>query len=300
MKINFPNDIMIEVTNECNLKCITCYSHQDNREKKYMSKYIFEKIINEIPYKKNKTISLYNYWEPLLHPNIWYFVKYAKDNWVKSVKIATNWTFLSSKKSLELINSWLDYISVSIDWITQEIYEKFRIWWNLKKIISNLQKLVKLKNILWKWPIIELQFIIMSLNEHQIENIEILAKKIWVNILRYKTVLIKEKKWNYLIPKNDSYSRYIPTNKINCNKAQEWIVVNVDWTVIPCCYITDKQIKNYKLWNILKDSFENIFYSEKSINFIKQTTENKNKLEYCNKCQEWNLNLDYKVINLQW
>ena len=33
MKIDFPKDIMIEITNNCNLKCITCYSHQDWRKK---------------------------------------------------------------------------------------------------------------------------------------------------------------------------------------------------------------------------------------------------------------------------
>jgi sulfatase maturation enzyme AslB (radical SAM superfamily) len=76
----FPKDIMIEVTNECNLRCTTCYSHQDAREKSYMSREIFEQIIDSIPEKREKTLSLYNYGEPLMHKEIHHFVEYAKIN----------------------------------------------------------------------------------------------------------------------------------------------------------------------------------------------------------------------------
>jgi hypothetical protein len=62
----------------------------------------------------------------------------------------------------------------------------------------------------------------MSLNENQVKDIELLAKKLKVNILRYKTVLIKEKKWKYLLPKNRSYSRYNTLIQKNyCNKPKE-------------------------------------------------------------------------------
>lgn len=297
---NFPNDIMIEVTNECNLRCTTCYSHQDDRPKKYMDLYVFKKIIDEIPEKNTKTISLYNYWEPLLHKQIWEFVEYAKQNWIKNIKIATNGTFLTANKSVELIQSWLDYISISVDWTTQEIYEKFRVWWNLNQVLKNTQVLVKLKEKLWYWPMIELQFIIMSHNENQVENIKLLAEKLWVDILRYKTVLIKNKKWSHLKPENKDYTRYEKIEKTNsCLKPKEWIVINVDWKVIPCCYITDKYIDIHTLWNINGNNLVDLYNSNKSKNFIENVEKNKQSVDYCKDCEEWNLNLDYKVIKLK-
>ncbi len=297
MQTNFPKDIMIEVTNICNLRCTTCYSHQDSREKDYMKFNTFKKIIDEIPNKKNKTISLYNYWEPLLHKKIWEFISYAKQNQIKNIKIATNWTHLTTEKSLELIKAWLDYISISVDWTTQKIYEQFRKWWNLNTVLTNIKKLVNLKQKLWTWPIIELQFIIMSHNEHQVTSIEKLAKNLWVDILRYKTVLIKEIKWKHLIPNEKGYSRYKKTNKNYCNKPKEWIVINFDWTVIPCCYITDKQIEKYSIWNVNDDNLEKLFYSEKSQDFVRKVEEDKSKIEYCKGCDEGNLDLDYRVVN---
>jgi hypothetical protein len=62
----------------------------------------------------------------------------------------------------------------------------------------------------------------MSHNEKQIKNIEMLAKKLKIDILRLKTVLIKEKKWDYLLPKNEKYSRYKNNLNLNyCNKPKE-------------------------------------------------------------------------------
>lgn len=297
----FPNDIMIEVTNECNLKCITCYSHQDGREKKYMDFSVFKKIIDELPYKDYKTISLYNYGEPLMHKQISEFVSYAKQNWIKNVKIATNGTFLNAKKSLELIKAWLDYISISVDGTSQEIYEKFRVGWNLSLVMKNIAILEKLKEKLWYGPIIELQFIIMAHNEKQIENIKLLAEKLWVDVLRYKTVLIKEKKWSSLIPNDKKYSRYLNLEKSNsCMKPVEWVVVNVDWKVIPCCYITDKYIDVHTLWNIVETNLVDLYNSKKSQDFVRSVVNNKQSVNYCRDCEEWNLNLDYKVIKLKW
>lgn len=296
---NFPNDIMIEVTNVCNLKCTTCYSHQDDRHKKYMDFSVFKKIIDEIPEKNTKTISLYNYWEPLMHKQIWEFIKYAKLNWIKNIKIATNGTFLTANKSVELINAWLDYLSISVDWTTQEIYEKFRVWWNLNQIIKNIQILVKLKEKLWYWPIVELQFIIMSHNENQVENIKLLAEKLWVDVLRYKTVLIKEKQWSHLIPKNNNYTRYKEVTKtISCNKPNTWIVINVDGKIIPCCYITDKYIDIHSLWNINDNNLEELYNSNKSQKFVNDVFRNKQNVAYCCDCEEWNMDLDYKVIKI--
>jgi MoaA/NifB/PqqE/SkfB family radical SAM enzyme len=77
-EIEFPNDIMIEITNNCNLNCATCYVHRDSRKKEFMSFEFFKEIIDQIPEKNKKTISLYNYGEPLMHKEIDKFIEYAK------------------------------------------------------------------------------------------------------------------------------------------------------------------------------------------------------------------------------
>lgn len=295
--IPFPNDIMIEVTNQCNLRCITCYSHQDDREKKYMSMKVFQSIVDGIPDPSNKTISLYNYGEPLMHPDIGTMVTYAKKKHIHRIKIATNGTFLSPKKSLELIHSWLDFISISVDGTNQEIYEQFRIWGNLMKVLQNIRTLVFLRNRMASALRIEVQFIIMSHNESQVRWIESLCRTLGVDVLRYKTVLIKEKKWSFLLPKNTEYSRYHnETSLWSCQKPKEGIVVNVDGKVIPCCYITGEDIENFTFGNVLDQSIVDIFQTEENQKLVEQISSDKTNIRYCSSCNEWNQNLDFKKI----
>lgn len=301
MTIPFPNDIMIEVTNVCNLKCTTCYSHQDGREKRFMSLDVFKKIVDSIPFPEDKTMSLYNYGEPLMHPDIWEMLLYAKDTWVWCVKIATNGSYLTLENALKLIKWRLDYLSISVDGTTQEVYEEFRKWWKLKEVLQHIKQMVQLKKKLWTWPDIELQFIIMSHNQNQVDAVHSLAKTLWVDFLRYKTVLIKDQKWSELIPEDSKYSRYGKTipNKNTCNKPHEGIVVNVDGEVIPCCYITDTFIPVHSYGNIWDDTLWNIFEKEKNQQFANTVKKDKSKTPYCSWCNEWNIDLNYKLISFK-
>lgn len=295
-QIVFPNDIMIEITNNCNLNCATCYVHRDWRKKEFMTFDFFKKIIDQIPEKNEKTISLYNYWEPLLHKDIHNFIIYAKKSWIKNIKIATNWHYLTREVWLNLIKSWLDYISISIDWINQKSYENFRVWWNLNLVIKNIINFVKLRNKYSKLPIIEIQFIITSENYKDIEKIKILSKKLWVDILKLKRIEITEKEWSYLNP-SWNFSRYKINSKKNyCNKPKESIVVNVDWKLLPCCYITDKYLVTHNLWNVKEKNIITLL-KEKS-EFINNICTNKEKISYCKDCNEWHNEIYYKIIRL--
>lgn len=296
-EIKFPNDIMIEITNNCNLNCATCYVHRDWRKKEYMTLDFFKIIIDQIPNKENKTISLYNYWEPLLHKKIADFIKYSKASWIKNIKIATNWHFLTNNMSIDLIKSWLDYISISIDWVNQKSYENFRVWWNLKLVIKNIINLVKLRNKYSKLPIIEIQYIITSQNFNDLDKIELLAKKLGVDILKLKRIEITEYEWNYLNP-DWKFTRYNRNNLKNyCNKPKESIVVNVDWKLLPCCYITDKYLNSHNLWNAKDKKIIELLEEKKE--FIDKIATNKTNIDYCKNCNEWHNEIYYKIIDFR-
>ena len=89
--------IYIEITNNCNLNCSFC--SKVNREKRYMPKEEFEKILIKI---KDYTDYIYLHvkGEPLLHPDIIEIINLANKYNLK-VNITTNGT-LFSKKAKEL------------------------------------------------------------------------------------------------------------------------------------------------------------------------------------------------------
>jgi len=108
-----PKIVNIEPTNLCQFDCIMC-SRKDIGNYWEMSLDFLKQIL-----EKNKDSFLNQStwfelaWEPLLHSNIWEFIKISK-KYIRKAKIITNWVLLK-EKGIELINSWLDEIIVSVD-----------------------------------------------------------------------------------------------------------------------------------------------------------------------------------------
>lgn len=290
--------LMVETTNRCNLKCVTCFSHQDGRVKTDMPLKSFVKLI-----KVNKGsishISLYNYGEPLLNRSISAMIRYAKKAGIRDVKLATNGMLLTRQKAVSLVHSGLDCISISLDGASQGSYAQFRAGGDWGMVVKNIARLVAIRDKAGCGPEIEIQFIIMKRNEHEIAEIESLARKLKVDTLRLKMVLVKKAKWNYLLPKNDQYNRYakLKVKKV-CFKPYEELVINSDGTVIPCCYIVGQDIGQYQLGNIAEHSIEEILRSGAYTRFVKNCLTKKSLNSCCGNCNEGNLVLDFKVIHL--
>ena len=291
---------MIEPTNRCNIKCITCFSHQDGRSKRDIMFKEFKYFIDE-NLDLLGSISLYNYGEPLLNPDLWNMVKYAKYNGLKHIKIATNGLLLDNKQVLEALKSGLDYLSISLDGATEKTYKKFRIGGDFENVIFNIRNLVKKRNTFGSKLGVEVQFIIMRHNEHEMETMKSLCRKLGVDILRFKTLLIKKRRWAYLLPLNKAFNRYRIKQRaeITCLKPLKELVVNSDGTVIPCCYITEAAIRKMSLGDAFKRPLREIIASSKYINFAQRCLTDKTKIGCCKFCQEGNLPLTYKIVHLR-
>jgi radical SAM protein with 4Fe4S-binding SPASM domain len=226
-------------------------------------------------------------------------IRYAKRAGIRYIKLATNGMLLTRQKAMSLVNSGLDSISISLDGASPSTYAQFRIGGNFGLVVKNIERLVAIRDQAGCGPQIEIQFIIMSHNEHEIAAIEALARKLRVDTLRLKTVLIKKAKWHYLLPKKDDYNRYIGVKGQRvCFKPRDELVINSDGTVIPCCYIVGRDIKKYRLGNIAEHTIEEILKSDAYSGFVKNCLSNKSLNVCCENCNEGNLELDYRVIHL--
>jgi len=244
-------------------------------------------------------ISLYNYGEPLLNRSTSAMVRYAKKMGIKYVKLATNGTLLTEEKAVALVNSGLDYISISLDGASAGTYAKFRIGGNFDTVVRNIERLVAIRDQAGTGLEIELQFIIMSHNEHEVADIEALARKLKVDKLRLKTVLIKRSQWDHLLPKNNGYSRYAGAKELKtCPKPIDELVVNSDGTVIPCCYVVGKDVAKYRLGNAHEQTIEEIMGSGAYSNFAGNCQSDKSLNPCCANCNEGNLRLNYKVLDI--
>ena len=87
--------------------------------------------------------------EPLLNPHLSEIISYAKSSGIADVIINTNATHLTEQKSIELIQSGLDYIIFSFDGGTKETYESNRVSRfkpnTFESVVANIRRFCELK-----------------------------------------------------------------------------------------------------------------------------------------------------------
>ncbi len=263
-KTNYPNTVILELVNRCDLECVMCYQGFRNDAKKAtLDDALLDKIFSEFKINKLNALML-SFSEPLLYKNIGDILKRAEEAGIMDTFLFTNGTLLNDKMSETLLNSSLTRLFVSIDGATQETYDKVRIPVGknrlktnrlelLEKNILNFIKLRKKKNK--QLPLIRTSFVALKENRHEID---MFIKK-WKPIVDYvdiqKNVVpffeLNEMKKLEEDLKDDKDKKY------SCNEPWGQVSIFSDGTVGPCCstFGRNKSIGNVKdqtlkeIWN---------------------------------------------------
>ena len=112
---DFPLHLDIELAGVCNLKCKSCFQNHITGKLGLMELSLYKRIIHEGAKNGLCAVKLQIRGEPLLHPELTYCIKHAKEKGILDVQMTTNATLLDNEKSLELIHSGLDGIVFSVD-----------------------------------------------------------------------------------------------------------------------------------------------------------------------------------------
>ncbi len=290
-----PFNVSIEPTTTCNLGCPECPSGLKNftRPIGNLDYNFYKKTVDEIG---DKLIYLYFYFqgEPYMHPKFLELVKYASQKKIYTVT-STNAHFLTERKARETIESGLDRILISIDGTTQETYEQYRIGGRLEKVIEGTKNLVAAKKELSSTtPHIVFQFLVVKPNQHQIEEVEKLAKEIGVDEVKLKTAQVYEfENGNELIPTIGKYSRYqqqsngqykIKNELLNhCWKLWHSTVITWDGKIVPCCFDKDAQ---HQLGDLNTKTFAEIWQSDLYQSFRSRILKSRKEIDICTNCSE--------------
>ena len=107
------SSVNLELTNHCNLRCTICPVNTTMRRAKgYMDPDLFRRVIDENP--QIHFVLAFQWGEPLLHPNFFELVRYAKDRGV-STMITSNGTHLTPENRRKLLECGLTRITFSVD-----------------------------------------------------------------------------------------------------------------------------------------------------------------------------------------
>jgi MoaA/NifB/PqqE/SkfB family radical SAM enzyme len=129
-----------EVANRCNSKCATCpltFSPQENA--KQLSLEEFKTLVDQLPDLRRAVMQ--GIGEPLLNRQLAPMIRHLKQRGVYVV-FNTNAALLTRRRQVELIESGLDELRVSVDGSTPETYLKVRGIPAFDRVVANVEEMV--------------------------------------------------------------------------------------------------------------------------------------------------------------
>ncbi|HEX4418147.1 MAG TPA: glycosyltransferase [Kofleriaceae bacterium] len=296
-----PETGMIEPTNLCNLACPTCPTGTGKvKPLPQMTLDRFEHVLGGLA-PRLRNLALWNYGEPLLNKHLPQMIAHAKQAGVGVVKVSSNVHFLDGERGRALLGSGLDVLILSVDGASQDTYQTFRKDGDFAHVARSVAWLCAEKRRLGlAKPRIELQFIVMRHNEHELPEMRRLARDWGVDALRIKTVGADDEAQKHLVPAQRLLSRYAADGETPnvrhsfCTMAWDHTVVNVDGSVTPCCYLRPDMAElagtpggrdAYVMGNVFEQPFTAIWRGERYRAFRAQMLAGRGELPICNKCR---------------
>ncbi len=290
-----PTTLTIEPTTACNLGCPECpsglksFTRPTGNVKIETVDLVLDQLASKLTY-----LNYYFQGEPYIHKDFFRLIEKANEKGVYTCT-STNAHFINDKSAEATIKSGLDKLIISLDGITQEVYESYRIHGQLDKVLSGAKKIIEWKKKLKsQTPLVVFQFLVVKPNEHQIEDAQLLAEEIGADKINFKTAQIYDfENGNPLIPTLEKYSRYkknsngkyVIKNKLDnqCWRMWRGTVLTWDGKVIPCCF--DKDAK-HQMGDITADLFKTVWRSEPYMNFRKGVLKSRASIDICKNCSE--------------
>jgi radical SAM protein with 4Fe4S-binding SPASM domain len=292
----FPISISFEPTTSCNLRCPECPSglRAFTRPTGMLEDSFFKQTIDQLSLELLYLV-FYFQGEPYLNPDFLKMVSYASAKGIYTAT-STNAHYLTDDNARRTVESGLDRLIISIDGTTQEVYQQYRVGGKLNKVIEGTKNIVGWKKKLnSRTPYIFFQFLVVKPNEHQVDDIKLLAKECGVDEVRFKTAQVYDyiNDPNKLIPSTSKFSRYKKDRKGNyrlknslsdhCWRLWHATVITWDGLVVPCCFDKDAQ---HTLGDLKGMPFREVWHNEKYVQFRKQILESRKNIDICSNCSE--------------
>lgn len=297
----FPDVLRLEPVGKCNFKCIHCTTGTQPNNRLLLSREQFVLIRDQ--YKAAqcslRVVVLYHGGEPLLNPDLAYFIHEFKKMGVQKTVLTTNASLLNKKRAEELIIAGLDEIRISFDGESAEENDIIRKNASFYKDALNVKALFKLRKRLKQ-----------DNPKIRISNIRICDKNLLNNTVTgegRRRILFKEPP-RYL---KEFFKEYLgelelrsvaamvwpgykeqfaglatysfpPENPDYCGPLFETFTILSNGDVVPCCFDLKGEII---LGNVFKESIFDIWTSP---DFVKLRADFRSK-KYCSFCSKCNM-----------
>jgi MoaA/NifB/PqqE/SkfB family radical SAM enzyme len=274
--VSKPYLLIIDPCNYCNLRCPLCPTGLNDlgRQQSMLSLEHFKKYFDPLAPNLFEAY-MHNWGESMLNKQVFSMIRHAQDNNV-GTNLSSNFVRVSSDDMDQLLDSGLEYLVISLDGTSQEVYSQYRVNGDYDQVVANLREFLKKRAARKvKLPVVEWQFIVMKQNEHQVEEAERLAKEIGVDLLRFVPVGMPYEFKNRKETADQWYPASVRGRTESDHSEQQFgqaekpspcfylyrsMVVNPDGGVSPCCVVyrknrdfadlsSEEPLNMTKIWN---------------------------------------------------
>ena len=289
-----PLFVSVEPAAVCQLKCPECpvgqrsVSETVGQRSGLMPLEVFRWILAECR-ETAWIMQFYFQGEPLLNKDLPIMIREAHEAGLYTI-VSTNAQAMTEAMAEALVTSGLDRIIVSMDGLTDESYNAYRVGGSLEKCKAALRYLRQSKINNQKSKIlIELQCLRLKSNEQEWKIFERQYKALGADRLVFKTAQLYDYANGHpLMPSNPRYSRYLqgedglyhrrPLRK-GCWRVWSGVVITTNGDVLPCCY--DKS-HAYAYGNIMDTPLKELFANNRAMAFRKTAFQQFPKI--CQEC----------------
>ena len=180
-----PYYYFVDPCNVCNLRCPLCVTGNGllDRSRGLLRLQDYQTILDKIaPYAVH--ISLHNWGEPLLNPEIFEIIGATGKRGIAPT-MSSNLNVEKDRFGERIVESGLDYLIVSLDGLTQQTYEQYRVRGKIDLVFDNIRAIIEARKRLKRHtPLIEWQFLVFRHNEHEVERARAQAASLGVDRFR--------------------------------------------------------------------------------------------------------------------
>ena len=175
----FPSQIIMDITEVCNLACTHCphpdFAKSDLYGARHLPKHLNEKLVEEVAKHGADITQFIRYTsngEPLVHPDGYEMIEFAVKHSGTYVALTTNGKIMNEKRTQRLLDAGVHLIDISIDAFKAETYAKIRVKGNLEVTRGNVLRLLDWVRAVGKRTKVVVSFVEQPENTNEVADFE--------------------------------------------------------------------------------------------------------------------------------
>jgi pyruvate-formate lyase-activating enzyme len=163
----FPRNIMVELTNACNHKCIFCANPKMEREVGRIDPKLLTRVLGEAYRLGAREIGFYTTGDPLIHKDLPEFVREAKAIGFEYAYISTNGALASKERIQQIVDAGIDSVKFSINAGDRTTYALIHGRDDWDTVIKNLKYLSALRGTIGRELKLAITYVVTDQNRSQ-------------------------------------------------------------------------------------------------------------------------------------